>query len=106
MDLLQTSQGLSDMRWQDWIFAIAGIGLCGFMFFVSPKIYPKVIRRFEIKHNVSIRATFRSYKLTGPHPWLYLLWLELKLMFMLMMVFFLPLLAIGLVGLVLGVFTT
>jgi hypothetical protein len=106
MDLLQTSQGFADWRWQDWLFAIISIGLCGFMVFVSPKIYTKAMRRFEIKHNVRISATFRSYKLSGPYHWLYLLWLELKLMFTMFIIYFLPLVMIGLVGLVLGVFTT
>lgn len=94
------------MRWQDWLFTIIGIGLCGFMIFVSPKIYTRAMRRFEIKHNVRISATFRSYKLSGPHHWLYLLWLELKLMFTMFIIYFLPLVMIGLVGYVLGVFAT
>ncbi|HEX2629563.1 MAG TPA: hypothetical protein VHM26_11135 [Chitinophagaceae bacterium] len=107
MDLLQqTSQGFSDFRWQDWLFMIFGIGCCAFMIFVSPKMYAKAMKRFEIKHNVSIKATFRSYKLTGPHHWTYLLWLELKLMFTMFIIYFFPLVMIGLVGLVLGVFTT
>lgn len=106
MDFLQATHGFADFRWQDWVFSILGIGLCGYMFFVSPKLYPKVITRFERKHNVRITASPKAYKVSGPYPWLYLLWLEIKLLFTFMMVYFLPLLAIGLLGLLLEVFTT
>lgn len=111
MDFLQQSlesakQGFAHFRWQDWAYFIIGLGLLYWMVFVTPKMYPKVIARFERKHNVRISATFRSYRLSGPHPWLYLLWLELKLMFTLMFMFLFPIFLIGLVGLVLGVFET
>ena len=106
MDLLQTSQGLADWRWQDWVYAVISMGLCVYMFFVSPKLYPKVLARFERKHNLRITSSTRSLDVKGPYHWLYLLWLELKLMLTLMMVYFFPLVAIGLLGYVLGVFTS
>jgi hypothetical protein len=99
MHLLDTIR-LSD----DWMYGISSMAICIYMLFGTHSIYKKVIARFEKKYRVKIVARQKAYVVTGPHPWWKLFYIEIKLFITFFIVYFFPLLLIGIIGWVLGVF--
>ena len=95
---------IADLRWRDWIYFVLSVAIVIYMVLGSQHLYKRVIVYFERKYRVKIVSRVKAHVVTGPHPWWKLLWIEIKLMASFFIIYFFPLVLIGLIGWMLGVF--